>query len=81
VLFPVIDGWTLIFSQGHGLDDRKTLRGAIAQVMLRFLAVQAMKQFPGRIAQVKKRRAVVVFQVTVVGCYPQLPQTIIEFGC
>jgi hypothetical protein len=49
--------------------------------MLRFLAVQAMKQFPGRIAQVKKRRAVVVFQVTVVGCYPQLPQTIIEFGC
>jgi hypothetical protein len=39
-----------------------------------------MKQFPGRIAEVEERRAVVEFQVTVIGCYPQLAQFASEFG-
>jgi hypothetical protein len=39
-----------------------------------------MKQFPGRITQVEKRRAVIEFQVMVVGCYPQLAQLVFESG-
>jgi hypothetical protein len=39
-----------------------------------------VKQFPGRIAQVKEWHAVIKFQITVIGCYSQLAQVVFEFG-
>jgi hypothetical protein len=40
----------------------------------------AVRQFPGRVAQAKERRAVILFQDMVIGGYPQLAQSVFESG-
>ena len=53
--------------QYDGLNDCEAFLRAIAQVQRRFLAVQPVKQLPGRVAQIEKRRAVSMLQKAAVG--------------
>ena len=59
-------GQAIPFGQHHSLDHGKTLGGAVLQIGVRLLAVEAVKELPGRVAQVKEWPPVLVNQVTAV---------------
>src|SRR4029450_11903482 len=49
--------------EGDCLNHRKALARAILEVTSRLLAIQPVKELPGRVAQIKERPAVVILQV------------------
>src|SRR5215475_974051 len=53
--------------QDYGLNYREALLRTIRQILRGFLAVQAMKQFPGSITQVEEWLATLILKVTTVG--------------
>jgi hypothetical protein len=50
------------FGENDGLNDGEALGGAIAQIALRLLAVEAMKKLPGGISQVEERPTVLLHE-------------------
>ena len=66
--------------KGHRLNYSEAFRGAIFEIEFRLVEGQTVQQFPCRIAEIEERGPVIVFQITVIGCYPQLTQLVFEFG-
>ena len=54
------------FGQRYALDDVEAFGSAVAQVLVGLLAVEAVEQFPRRIAHVEEGSAVGVLQETPV---------------
>ena len=55
VSIRVGDGVAVEFANRHGLDDVKALLRAFFEIFVRVSPVEPVKQFPARVAQVKKR--------------------------
>lgn len=52
------------------LNDREPLPRAVTQIELGVVAAEPVKELPGRVAQIKKRLAVLVEQVVMIGAHP-----------
>ncbi len=63
---------SVMFGQNNRLNDGKPLFSPVFQIVFGFRFIQPMEQFPCRVAQIKKGRAVFKYQKTSVVGYLQL---------